>query len=203
MEPGGLWVAKSWKRLKRLNTFTQQLCWSPGAQQGEVLELLAWGIGCPACGQPDFVSYLNSGEALLRPQPACPWARVQRWESSCDWGGGVKLQKCGHLKCPRTVNGIVSSERGHEWEHTLWGNFLAWFNVPSIMQWSLKTKDVYDLPKAEKIRMLKISNCMGSVTPNCKFQLKDCICFWSANYKHCNHSMLCHWCASTDHIFLI
>ena len=40
-------------------------------QQGEVLELLAWGIGCPACGQPDFVSYLNSGEVLLRPQPAC------------------------------------------------------------------------------------------------------------------------------------
>ena len=160
-------VAKSWKRLKLLNTFTQQLCWSPGVQQGEVLKLLVWGIGCPACGQPDFVSYLHSGEViwlvLLRPQPVCNRARVQRWKSSCGWGGGVKLQKCGHLNCPQTVNGIVSSERGHEWEHTLWGNRLAWFNVPSIIQWSLKTKDVYDLPKAEKIRMLNISNCKGSV----------------------------------------
>ena len=160
-------VAKSWKRLKLLNTFTQQLCWSPGVQQGEVLKLLVWGIGCPACGQPDFVSYLHSGEViwlvLLHPQPACNRARVQRWKSSCGWGGGVKLQKCGHLNCPQTVNGIVSSERGHEWEHTLWGNCLAWFNVPSIIQWSLKTKDVYDLPKAEKIRMLHISNCKGSV----------------------------------------
>ena len=45
-------------------TFTQQLCWSPGVQQGEVLKLLVWGIGCPACGQPDFVSYLNSGEVI-------------------------------------------------------------------------------------------------------------------------------------------
>ena len=45
-------------------TFTQQLCWSPGVQQGEVLKLLVWGIGCPACRQPDFVSYLNSGEVI-------------------------------------------------------------------------------------------------------------------------------------------